>query len=291
MAETKIEWTATRNADGTVTPGFSFNPWLGCTKVSQGCVHCYAESFARRYGKAEWGPTAQRVRTSPANWRKPLAWNAKAKKEGRRYKVFCASLADVFEDNPQVAPWRYELFDMILATKHLDWLLLTKRPENIKPALQAMQVLKRDNVWDHLWLKGWFPNVWIGTSVESQEMADKRIPVLLSIPAPVRFLSCEPLLGPLDLTPWLGEQEWHETSPGVRSRQGPLVDWVIVGGESGPKARPMHPAWAQSLRDQCLTAGVPFFMKQMGGVRDKRSNLEQMPEDLRIRQQPEPSYA
>lgn len=274
MGETKIEWTATRHADGTVTPGFSFNPWIGCTRVSAGCVNCYAEAFAKRYGKAEWGPTAERVRTSPSNWRKPFLWNRKAKQEGRRYKVFCSSLADVFEDNPQIEQWRYELFNMILDTKHLDWLLLTKRPEDIKPALQAMSVLKRDNVWDHLWLRGHFPHVWIGTSVETQEMAERRIPELLKVPASVRFLSCEPLLGSLDLTPWLtvcpscGAPDsdspyigcgYCDAYPDARG-----ISWIIVGGESGPKARPMHPDWSRSLRDQCRATGVPFFFKQWG---------------------------
>ena len=196
MAETAIEWTATRNPDGTVTPGFSFNPWIGCTRVSPGCVNCYAESFARRYGKAEWGPTAQRVKTSAANWRKPLAWNAKAEREGRRYKVFCASLADVFEDNLQVAPWRNALWTLIDQTPHLDWLLLTKRPEDISDMIPLSWIFNA----------AWPANAWVGTSVENQEQADKRIPELLKIPAPVRFLSCEPLLGPLDLSMYLVPQ-------------------------------------------------------------------------------------
>ena len=138
MGETKIEWVATRNADGTVTPGYSWNPWIGCTRVSPGCVHCYAESFARRFGKAEWGPTAKRVRTSAANWKKPLLWNRQAEKKGVRLKVFCASLADVFEDHPSLAAPRTRLFEVIAETRTyeedpagLDWLLLTKRPENI----------------------------------------------------------------------------------------------------------------------------------------------------------------
>jgi protein gp37 len=110
----------------------------------------------------------------------------------------------------------------------------------------------------------YFNNVWIGTSVENQEAADKRIPELLKVPATVRFLSCEPLLGPLDLTPWLGEKEWTQLSRGIRVRQGPLVDWVIAGGESGPKARPVHEDWARSLRDQCQAANIPYFWKQWG---------------------------
>ena len=204
------------------------------------------------------------MRTSDANWRKPLAWNRKAEQEGRRYKVFCASLADVFEDNAQVAQWREELIRLIAATPNLDWLLLTKRPENVEPALLAIEIPgKRLNAW-YLLDEGYLPNIWLGTSVESQAMADKRIPVLASIPARTRFLSCEPLFGPLDLTPWLGDKEWTQLSPGVRVRQGPLVEWVIAGGESGPGARPVHEDWARSLRDQCVEAEVPFFWKQWG---------------------------
>jgi protein gp37 len=230
----------------------TFNPWIGCTRVSPGCVNCYAESFARRYGMAEWGPQAQRVRTSAANWRKPLAWNRKAEQEGRRYKVLCASLADVFEKNDQLVDWRTDLWRLIDSTPWLDWLLPTKRPENI-PDMAPV-----------LWFDAgrWPANLWIGTSVETQEQADKRIPALLDIPAPVRFLSCEPLLGPLDLflylvTHFAADDPRHEPW-----RNG--VEWVIAGGESGPQARPMHENWVRSLRDQCQAAGVPFFFKQWG---------------------------
>ena len=264
MGETTIEWTATYNADGTVTPGYSWNPWIGCTKVSQGCVNCYAESFARRYGKAEWGPQAQRVRTSAANWRKPLAWNRKAEQEGRRYKVFCASLSDVFESNEQLIEWRTDLWRLIDSTPRLDWLLLTKRPENISDMAPV------------LWLDAgrWPANLWIGTSVENQEQAEKRIPALLKIPALVRFLSCEPLLGPVDLSKWLyccpscGAPRkdsfylgcgYCEALPTARG-----ISWVIAGGESGTLARPMHEDWALSLRDQCQSARVPYFFKQWG---------------------------
>ena len=253
MAEnSKIEWT-----------DHTFNPWIGCTKVSDGCKHCYAETLMdHRYKKVEWGPEGTRVRTSAANWKKPVQWNKQAAAEGRRYKVFCASLADVFEDRPDLEQWRRDLFNLILATPNLDWLLLTKRPQNIKPMLQAMPVLKRDNVWDHLWPEH-FPNVWIGTSVEDQKAADERIPELLQIPAKVRFLSMEPLLGPVNLYPastmgrnYVLEMEGRGNDKGLH--------WVIVGGESGPNARPMHPVWARSIRDRCQVAGVPFFFKQWG---------------------------
>ena len=263
----KIEWTH-----------HTFNYVWGCVKVSPGCEHCYAETFAKRTGHIIWGPaaTTQRRTFGDKHWQEPLKWNEDAVKAGERRRVFCASMADVFEDHPQLPAERLRLWKLIEQTPALDWLLLTKRPENIADMVPG---------W---WTADGYPsNVWIGTSVENQAAADKRIPVLATIPADVRFLSCEPLLGPVDLTPWLGERGWTQVARGVRTRQGPLVDWVICGGESGPRARPMHPDWARSLRDHCQAAGVAFFMKQMGGVRDKRHELEDMPEDLRIREFPE----
>lgn len=240
MAEnSKIEWT-----------DHTFNPWIGCTKVSAACDHCYAEVATptrtlRASGAETWGPHAPRKRTSAANWKKPLAWNRKAEYEGRRYRVFCASLADVFDNHASILPeWRADLWELIAETTHLDWLLLTKRPQNINRMLP------------HGWNGGW-PNVWLGTTVENQTEADRRIPHLLAAPATVRFLSCEPLLGPVDLTRWSGIE-------GDGGTMGFGLDWVICGGESGPGARPMHPDWARSLRDQCVAAGVPFFFKQWG---------------------------
>ena len=222
-----IEWT-----------DHTWNPWIGCTRVSQGCVHCYAEALAKRYSKAEWGPTAQRVRTSEANWRKPLQWNRKAEQEGVRRRVFCASLADIFEDNDQLTDWRKDGFDVMAQTPWLDWLLLTKRPENIL-----------DMVPDEWRTVGRWPrNVWTGTTIEHQSVVINRLSELIRVPAPVRFLSCEPLLGPLDLAEWLD-----------------FISWVIVGGESGQDARgPMHPDWPRSLLHQCQEANVPFLFKQWG---------------------------
>ncbi len=240
----KIEWT-----------DHTFNPWWGCLKVSDGCANCYAETFAKRTGHAIWGPaaTTQRRTFGDKHWQEPLKWNADAEKAGERRRVFCASMADVFEDHPQLLAERLRLWKLIDQTPALDWLLLTKRPENA--AYMAPCVWEAD---------GWPHNVWIGTTVENQATAAERIPVLATIPAEVRFLSCEPLLGPVDLSPWMGEREWTQVAPGVRSRQGPLVDWVIAGGESGPHARPMHTDWARSLRDQCQAASVPFLFKQWG---------------------------
>jgi protein gp37 len=227
--DSKIEWTH-----------HTFNPWTGCTKVSPGCTHCYAEAWARRTGVVKWGPDGERRRTSESSWRQPAKWNREAIEAGLRRRVFCASLADVFEDRPELDAWRRDLARLIWETPHLDWLLLTKRPENARQMTYEM----------------WFPdaawpgNYWVGCTVENQEYADRRIPELLKVPASVRFLSVEPLLGPVDLSPYLAR------------RAG--IDLVIVGGESGPGARPMHPRWARTIRDQCRAAGVPHHFKQWG---------------------------
>ena len=449
MAEnSKIEWT-----------DHTFNPWVGCTKVSPACDNCYAEAWAKRSGQVEWGNHPRRV-TSDSYWRQPIKWNRIAARDGVRRKVFCASLADVFDN--QVDPqWRIDLFALINATPWLDWLLLTKRPQNIakmvfacaeienvrtnnsrtpipgggscagngdrrdrpnlalekvdwrsvagRQATDAMQTHTRrhypgegglssvvddggrqdnedvrsstglygeegadssrtdnqprgrdqieqsseqfgigdarrttparadnsesatdrdagrkapemhDNcgnsegnkatssggsgdqissghvrndtefslvhhdgevveassleVWLRAWLSGSPPNnVWIGCAVENQDEADRRIPHLLAVPAKIKFLSCEPLLGPLDLScislrPGYGGPlyapltgKWWGEDTGQRD----TISWIIAGGESGPHARPMHPDWARSLRDQCAAVGVSFFMKQWG---------------------------
>jgi protein gp37 len=232
-----IEWT-----------DHTFNPWWGCTRVSPACAHCYAETLARRTGSAQlW--QGERRRTSEANWQQPLRWNRQAQREGRRYRVFSASMADVF-DNQVPEDWRQDLWALIFHTPHLDWLLLTKRPQNIAKMLPNDATAWSREV-DHKW--GWpWPNVWLGTTAENQEEADRRIPHLLAAPAAVRFLSCEPLLGPAHLRSWL------------RHHNGNCINWVIAGGESGPGARPSHPDWFRGLRDQCAGAGVPFFFKQWG---------------------------
>ena len=261
MAEnSKIEWT-----------DHTFNPWMGCTAISPACDHCYAEAQTARFKQVEWGAKALRKRTNAVNWRKPLLWNDKAEKCGVRFKVFCASLADVFDNHPSILPdWRADLWALIRATPWLDWQLLTKRPQNIE------RFLPRD------WGDG-YPNVWLGVTVENQAEANRRIPVLLSTPAHLRFLSCEPLLGPLHITlisigrgqypgrrvvgdtiePLFG-QIVRGTATGYDFQLYPKIDWVICGGESGSGARPMHPDWARSLRDQCKAAGGPFFFKQWG---------------------------
>lgn len=257
MAEnSKIEWTH-----------HTFNPWIGCQKVGPGCDHCYAEAMMdTRLGRVEWGPHAARSRTSPSYWRKPLAWNAAAKAAGQRHRVFCASLADVFDNHASILPeWRDDLWSLISATPHLDWMMLTKRPGNIANMLPVPFDFEKQ-----------YPNVWLGCTVVNQAEADRDIPKLLAVPAAVRFLSMEPLLGPVDLTAHL----WGRAEPcpgcprdadcdcGALPRhmlgEEPDIALVIVGGESGPGARPMHPDLARSLRDQCVAAGVPFFFKQWG---------------------------
>ncbi|KFX64221.1 phage Gp37Gp68 [Burkholderia sp. K24] len=245
----KIEWT-----------DHTFNPWEGCQKVGPGCDRCYAEARNARFsgGTAiNWGPGAPRRRTSPANWRKPLAWNAAHREffeaHGRRQRVFCASLADVF-DSAVDPVWRRDLFDLIELTPNLNWLLLTKRIGNV------FEMVARAR--SHDWLAG-RDNVWLGATIVNQEEADRDIPKLLVVPARLRFLSLEPLLGPVDLEsiPWGGHrvsvlQGWNSPDHGLH--------WIIAGGESGRDARPMHPDWTRSLRDQCAAAGVPFLFKQWG---------------------------
>lgn len=243
-ANSNIEWT-----------DHTFNPWEGCQKVGPGCDNCYAETRNARFsgGSAiNWGPGAPRRRTSASNWNKPLLWNSKSDEffatHGRRQRVFCASLADVF-DNAVDPQWRADLFKLIEKTPNLDWLLLTKRVGNVKDQVESACALAAGETGLlKEWQNGvWPENVWIGASIVNREEMLRDAPKLSSIPAKLRFWSSEPLLGDLgDIDPSL------------------LPDWVIVGGESGPGARPMHPTWAQNLRDACIANGVPYLFKQWG---------------------------
>jgi protein gp37 len=197
-----------------------------------------------------WGPNTSRRFFDRKHWLKPYSWNAKAKQLGVRLKVFCASMADVFEDHPELPEERQKLWKVIEETPHLDWLLLTKRPENI---MQMIPV-----VWHTL-----MPlNIWMGTTAENQEEYDTRLPYLAQVPARVRFLSCEPLLGPIDLY-FIGTAPADWTG-GAYRLVGNLIHWVIVGGESGHKARPMNPKWARSIEKQCKDFDIAFFFKQWG---------------------------
>lgn len=266
---TAIEW-----ADST------FNPWEGCQKAGPGCDNCYAEARNARFSGGQavnWGPGAPRRRTSDANWKLPAQWQRQAAafqaKHGRRRRVFCASLAD-WLDNEVPVGWLADLLHLVRKTPDLDWLLLSKRIGNWRSRLEAARDAMLNSHMIECWLRGMPPpNVWIGSTVVNQAEADRDVPKLLRVPAAVRFLSVEPTLGPIDLTniPVGGGHGHHEFDPIITGnalrradREAPHLHWVICGGESGPKARPMHPDWARSLRDQCAAASVPFLWKQWG---------------------------
>lgn len=230
MQDSHIAWT-----------DHTHNPWIGCTKVSPACKHCYAEALSLKYGYVPgWGPGQPRKQTNPANWDLPLKWDKAAKRKGKRARVFCASLADVFDPEAS-SSLRRDLFELIELTPNLDWLVLTKRVQFIQRQLEAI------GYWSQMPM----PNLWLGVTAENQKWFDKRWPVLRDTPAKVRFLSCEPLLGPIVLP---------EDAKGK-------LHWVICGGETTPQrdvARAMNPEWARSLRDQCAAMGIPFFFKQWG---------------------------
>lgn len=218
----RIEWTT-----------HTFNPWWGCVKVSPACKHCYAESWSKRVGQKVWGINADRRFFGDKHWSEPLKWNATAQQLGVRARVFCASMSDVFEDRRDLDTHRQRLWRLIEDTPWLDWLLLTKRPELVLGTAP--------------WGESWPDNVWMGTTVETQEYADERLPYLSEIPAAVRFISAEPLLGPVEIGPWADS-----------------IDWVITGGESGPHARPSSPTWFRDLLNRCMASDIAFHFKQWG---------------------------
>lgn len=337
--QTNIEW-----CDST------FNPWMGCTKVSPACDHCYAERDTKRFGRVEWGAGKPRVRTSPANWKLPERWNSKLYGQCRdcgwrgeysgngvfycgscgsdnvgeaRRRVFSASLAD-WLDNEVPIEWLVDLLDLIRRTPNLDWLLLTKRIGNWWARLaEAAEYARALSIGldDPLaaWMNGWYRgqpplNVWLAITVVNQDEADRDVPKLLAVPATIRFLSIEPMRGTVNIGPWIptcyecgatcglrlsgmpkvercqrcGEECGPDTEPVIsegcpqcsgelepvcpdcghymvyQHPDTPCIDWIICGGESGPHARPMHPEWVRSLRDQCAAANVPFLFKQWG---------------------------
>ena len=247
----KIQWT-----------NHTWNPWMGCHKISRGCRFCYMFREQTFYGN---DPNV--VRRSKTKFNEPLKWKDPA-------LVFTCSWSDWFIE--EADEWREEAWEVIRRTPHLTYQILTKRPENIATRLPAD------------WGNGW-PNVWLGISAEDQKNADKRIPVLLNVMARVRFISAEPLLGPIDFI----ETAYSITNFGGRKIAGftlsglmHMIHWVIVGGESGPEARPMNLDWARGIRDQCRDAGVSVFVKQLGGWPDKRGDPETWPVDLRVREFP-----
>lgn len=246
----------------------TFNPWWGCVKVSPGCTHCYAETFSKRVGQNVWGVDAPRRFFGVKHWAEPLKWSGK--------KVFCGSMCDWLEDAPGLDEQRERLFALIDVTPDVTWQLLSKRIERYSKCVPEA------------WLKNGAPkNVWIGTTVEDRERAYKRIPALIDIKAIVRFVSAEPLL--------------EDISDTLMELRGDRIDWYIVGGESGAGARPFNPDWARGIRDFCKSTRieflqesfnrVTFFMKQLGGVRDKRDKLEDLPDDLRVRNFPREKFS
>lgn len=264
----------------------TFNPWEGCEKVSPGCAHCYAEARNQRFhGGEHWGRGAARLRRSESYWREPLKWNAAAERAGERHRVFCASLADVFENRADLSAERARLFQLIEQCTALDWLLLTKRPQHMRAMLPSA------------WLASPLEHIWLGTTCEDQKRLEERLPELVATPAAVRFLSLEPLLEDLNLQFAIRDPHPiatpHDMIPAVLG-----VDWVIVGGESeertGPRARPFDPDWARHIMDDCRMAGIPVFVKQMGSspvglvqLRQKKgTDMTEWPEDLRVRELP-----
>ncbi|MDO9471929.1 MAG: DUF5131 family protein [Caulobacter sp.] len=281
---TSISWT-----------DHTFAPWFGCTKVSPACDGCYAEHLtATRFGKAKWGPHAERVRSAASTWKKPLTWNRAAARDGTSSFVFCSHLSDVFDN--QVPPeWRAELFDLIRITPNLTWLLLTKRPQNIVKLFAQSLARPADDpdLRNH-----WPRNAAVGCTVVTQAEADRDVPILLKsklqISPAFAFVSMEPLLEAVGLTrvclrprvagspragihlnsltgryfesgvPYHGDWDINGPAP---TGPGLALDWVITGGETDQgkhMARPSHPDWFRSLRDQCAAAGVAYHHKQNG---------------------------
>lgn len=242
----KIEWTH-----------HTFNPLWGCMKVSEGCKNCYAETLSHRYGYDIWGAGTRRRAFGEKHWLEPVKWNKEAEKLGERRRVFCGSMCDIFEEHFDWNEPRPQLFNLIEKTPYLDWLLLTKRPENIVRMVPES------------WLDIPQENVWYGTSVENEKVASSRISHLLSVPATIRFLSCEPLLEKVSIEDYLNIP-----------MEDSQIHWVIVGGESGHGKRPFNADWARLIRNECQDNKVAFFMKQM----DK---IQPIPDDLMIREFPE----
>lgn len=257
MKNSAINWT-------THTANF----WWGCQKVSDGCKNCYAQSLSARYGKHLWGDPSNTDREKKIGiWKDLLKWDNEARFEGIRNRVFVSSMSDFLEDHPQVTELRYEAMRMIGGLKNLDVLILTKRPEN----RHLLTIWEKHEYPDH---------VWMGTTVENQKVADTRIPLLVSYPVKVHFVSVEPMLERIDLD--ISGRNYGRDFEKYSER----LQWIICGGESGPGCRPFDWQWAQDLRDQCQDTHTAFWMKQGGGHPNKRHKFSDIPEDLRIRELP-----
>ena len=283
--KTGIEWTH-----------HTFNPWWGCVKVSPACDHCYAEAWAKRTEFQVWGHHAPRRLFGDAHWNEPLKWNRKAEQAGERRRVFCGSMCDVMEDYPDrkassstgITIARRRLYELMEQTEWLDWLLLTKRPQNLPRFLPQA------------WLQAPRPNVWLLATVESQQYM-WRVVELLQVPAVIHGCSYEPALGAANFVPHLTPVATVYGLDGIRPRTAAAVaqmaraavkgqasrylDWLICGSESGPKARPSHLNYFRSARDQCQAAGTSFFMKQIT-ERGQKIPFAQWPEDLQVREFP-----
>ncbi len=247
---TKIAWTM-----------HTMNPWIGCTKVSEGCDHCYAETLNHRWGNDNWGKGKPRRVTSDANWKQPLRWDKQATAAGEKHMVFCASLADVMDDEAPIGA-RERLWELISNTPNLIWQLLTKRPQRYARYLPS--------VFRH-------NNVWLGTTAENQHYYDIRFPYLreaASARGLITFVSYEPALGPLTL------------KSNVIDGHFPVPDQLICGGESGHERRPMEVSWAENIKKECEIYGVKFFMKQLS-ARTPEQGAALIPASLLIRQFPE----
>lgn len=266
MALTTISWTHTVTPDGRPVPGYTFNPWIGCQKVSPACDGCYAENLmATRYQRVEWGPHAERKRTSAGYWAQPRRWNRIAVTDRTRPFVFCASLADVF-DNRVPVEWRRDLFELIRTTPRLVYLLLSKRPQNMVDLSEAA---------------GGLPdNVALGSTCEDQKRWDLNVPALVEAKMELQplfsFVSAEPLLGPIRarrapitraLRPWFGAKDEYFDPLHPHQPYWARVDWIITGGETDQgkhRARPMNPQWPRDLRDDCADTGTAYHHKKNG---------------------------
>jgi hypothetical protein len=315
MKDTKIEWCDN-----------SWSPWRGCTKVSPGCAHCYAETLSKRNPAVlgQWGKGKPRVKAK--NWNEPVKWNRSAQSEwdlvSFKSPTVFPSLCDWLDDEVPIE-WLAEFLQLVHETPNLTWLLLTKRPENwvsqIESAVVWLANRQMESDWIPevlVWLQSWRDegvpptNVWVGTSVEDQQRADERIPELLKIPARGRFLSLEPLLGPVDVHRWL-RPRWSETltERNTRPLESECLDWLIIGGESGGGSRPCNVEWIRSLVAQGKVGGAATFVKQLGAMpvgptpevrgrvgwvdaewklnHPKGGDPAEWPEDLRVRQFPQ----